>query len=231
VFEHQPAKVAAMEAVWETERGAPLTLFAWPDERTRSNRFAIAVPRGASLILTHRAEGEVRGLNDFVGRHPPVAPVFWGFRIMVGMGLAMWAVSWLAAWRLRRLTRAQASSNEATRDGSTRDEDTAAASSSPFVLRLLSLMTFAGWVAVVAGWYVTEIGRQPYLVYGVLTTAEAASNVAAPSIATTLAVYLVLYVLLIVAFVRVLYHLARKASAGPVSRDPRAEQVPGAAHA
>jgi hypothetical protein len=85
-------------------------------------------------------------------------------------------------------------------------------------------MTFAGWVAVIAGWYVTEIGRQPYLVYGVLTTAEAASNVAAPSIATTLAVYLVLYVLLIVAFVRVLYPLARKASAGPGSRDPRAEQ-------
>jgi cytochrome d ubiquinol oxidase subunit I len=213
VLEHEPAKVAAMEAVWETERGAPLLLFAWPDERTRSNRFTIAVPRGASLILTHRADGEVRGLNEFVGRHPPVAPVFWGFRIMVSMALAMWAASWLAAWQLRRDKRAIATLD-----------------SRPLVLRLLSLMTFAGWFATVAGWYVTEIGRQPYLVYGLLTTAEAASKVARPSIALTLAVYVVLYALLIVAFVRVLYHLARKASAGPVSHEPRGE-LSGAARA
>jgi cytochrome d ubiquinol oxidase subunit I len=227
VFEHQPAKVAAMEGVWQTERGAPLLLFAWPDEQTRSNRFAVAVPRGASLILTHSTDGEIRGLNEFAGRHPPVAPVFWGFRIMVGIGLAMWAVSWLAAWWLRRFRREQPLGDAGTHTG----ENTAPAEPPRLVLRLLSLMTFAGWVAVVAGWYVTEIGRQPYLVYGVLRTAEAASKVPSPSIATTLAVYLVLYVLLIVAFVRVLYHLARKASAGSLSRDPRAEQLPGAAHA
>jgi cytochrome d ubiquinol oxidase subunit I len=226
VFEHQPAKVAAMEGAWDTERGAPLVLFAWPDERTRTNRFALSIPRGASLILTHSTHGEIRGLNEFVGRHPPVAPVFWGFRIMVGMALAMWGVSWLAAWRLRRNSQQQ-------RGDDASETDAAGAASEPpsLVLRLLSLMTFAGWIAVLAGWYVTEIGRQPYLVYGVLRTADAAARIASPSIATTLAVYLVLYVLLIIAFVRVLYHLARKASAGTVPRDPRSRQLGGVEHA
>ena len=143
-----------MEGLWQTERGAPLLLFAWPDATTRSNRFEIAVPRGASLILTHHLDGEVRGLDDFPDRNPPVAPVFWGFRIMVGMGLAMWLVSWLATLDLRR--------------GEPR----------PLTTRALQIMMFAGWVAVVAGWYVTEIGRQPFLVYGVLRTADAAGPVA-----------------------------------------------------
>jgi cytochrome d ubiquinol oxidase subunit I len=233
VLEHEPAKVAAMEAVWETERGAPLTLVAWPDEQTRSNRFAVTVPRGASVILTHSLDGEVRGLNEFVGRHPPVAPVFWGFRIMVGMGLLMWAVSWLAAWRLRGITTESRRTDSASSsdDGARVGNALQPTDPSRVVLRLLSLMTFAGWVAIVAGWYVTEIGRQPYLVYGVLTTADAASHVASPSIATTLAIYVALYLLLIIAFVRVLYHLARKASAGTVPRDPRAEELSGARHA
>jgi cytochrome d ubiquinol oxidase subunit I len=239
VLEHQPAKVAAMEAVWDTERGAPLLLFAWPDEHTRSNRYAISIPRGASLILTHRTDGEVRGLNDFAGRHPPVAPVFWGFRIMVGMGLAMWAVSWLAAWRLRGIvkrhrdgaTAAASGDDGAAGNAGAPGDDGSSARSQTLVLRLLSLMTFAGWIAVLAGWYVTEIGRQPWLVYGVLRTAEAASTVPSPSIAATLAVYLVLYVLLMVAFVSVLYHLARKASAGHLPVDSRAGESPRPAHA
>ena len=226
VFEHEPAKVAAMEGVWDTERSAPLLLLAWPDERTRSNHVLLSIPRGASLILTHRSDGEIRGLNDFAGRHPPVAPVFWGFRIMVGMGLAMWGVSWLAAWLLLR------SRQKSRTDGAApQARGKTSLDSQPLVLRLLSLMTFAGWIATVAGWYVTEIGRQPYLVYGLLTTAEAASKVASPAIATTLTVYVVLYVLLIVAFVRVLYHLARKAAAQGTPPDPRSAQLEGAARA
>jgi len=187
-LKHQPAKIAAMEGIWKTERGAPLLLFAWPDADERANRWEIAVPNLASLILTHEFEGELQGLEKFEGRHPPVAPVFWGFRVMVGTGILMLLTSWLAAWQLRRR-------------GAT----------TPPVARVLVLMSFSGWVATVAGWYVTEIGRQPWLVQGILTTAQAASAVPAPMILTTLAMYLGLYALLIVAYVTVLFHLARKA--------------------
>jgi cytochrome d ubiquinol oxidase subunit I len=197
-LKHQPAKVAAMEGFWQTQRGAPAILFAWPDEQARTNRFEIGIPKLASLYLTHEWDGEVQGLDDFVGEHPPVAPVFFAFRIMVGVGLLMLAVSWWAAWQLWR-----------------------AGAVAPWMQRVLVGMTFSGWVAVVAGWYVTEIGRQPYLVQGVLRTAEAASGVAAPMIALTLAIYLTLYLALTAAYVSVVFYLARKAGqpepvAGPV---------------
>jgi cytochrome d ubiquinol oxidase subunit I len=204
-LEHQPAKIAAMEGLWQTERGAPLVLFAWPDEQARTNRFALEIPQGASLILTHHLDGEVRGLDDFPGLHPPVAPVFWGFRLMVGLGVLMWLESWVAAFELRR--------------GGPR----------PLVARALATMTFAGWLAIVAGWYVTEIGRQPWLVTGVLKTADAVGPVAGSAVATTLAMYLTLYALLIVAFVKVLHHLARKAGAAVPIAGPVAS--PGTPHA
>ncbi|MGQ5523256.1 cytochrome ubiquinol oxidase subunit I [Chitinimonas sp. PSY-7] len=187
-LQHQPAKVAAMEGVWETERGAPMLLFALPDKETRSNQYAIGIPKIASLILTHDLNGEIRGLNEFEGKHPPVLPVFWGFRLMVGIGMLMLAASWLSSWQLRR-----------------RGEP------APWMARILVAMTFSGWVATLAGWYVTEIGRQPYLVYGVLTTAQAASKVPASMIATTLIAYLALYTALIVAYISVIFYLARKA--------------------
>src|SRR5690606_10471966 len=93
-LEHQPQKVAAMEANWETGSHVPLLLFAWPDEKARDNKFEIAIPNGASLILRHSANGVVPGLNDFIGNHPPVLPLFWSFRVMVGIGMLMLAVSW-----------------------------------------------------------------------------------------------------------------------------------------
>jgi cytochrome d ubiquinol oxidase subunit I len=191
-FEHQPAKIAAIEAMWESERGAPLTLIGWPDEQARTTHYALKIPKLASLILTHDLEGEVPGLDRFPGAHPPVAPVFWSFRIMVGVGLLMLLVSWLAAWQLR---------GGRTPPGTT--------------LRLLVAMSFSGWIATLAGWYTTEIGRQPWLVQGVLTTAEAASAVPAGSIGLTLAMYLILYLLLTIAYVRVLFHLAAKAEHAP----------------
>jgi cytochrome d ubiquinol oxidase subunit I len=188
-FEHQPAKIAAIEGVWHDERGAPLLLFAWPDEGERRNHFEIGVPKLASLILTHEADGEIRGLDSFRDAHPPVAPLFWGFRVMVGTGLLMLLVSWLALWQLRR-----------------------GRVPSTLALRALVAMTFAGWVATLAGWYVTEIGRQPWLVYGVLRTADAASKVPAPLIGMSLTAYLMIYVLLLIAYVTVLFHLAKKAA-------------------
>jgi len=193
-FEHQPAKVAAMEGLWEDTHGAPLLLFAIPDQEERTNHFELAIPRGASLILTHDPDGLVRGLDSFVGAHPPVAQVFWSFRVMVGTGLLMLLVSWFMAWRLRR-------------DGEP----------APWQAKLLVGMTFSGWLATLAGWYVTEIGRQPWLVTGVLSTAEATSNVAAPAIALSVSLYLVLYLGLIAAYVSVLFYLARRAAEGAVA--------------
>jgi cytochrome bd ubiquinol oxidase subunit I len=189
-LQHQPAKVAAMEGNWETRGHTPLLLFAVPNEKERRNDFEIGIPSGASLILKHDPAGVVPGLNDFVGPngerlHPPVAPVFFAFRIMVGVGVLMLLVSWFAGFRLWR-----------------RAEIT-----TPIAVALLA-MTFSGWVATLAGWYVTEIGRQPWLVTGVLTTAQAASQVSAGMIGSTLAMYLAIYVVLIAAYISVLFHLA-----------------------
>jgi cytochrome d ubiquinol oxidase subunit I len=189
-LEHQPAKVAAMEGIWETERGAGLRLFALPNEDTRSNDYEIQIPKLASLILTHELDGELKGLNDFE-HHPPVAPVFWSFRVMVGIGLLMLAVSWLGVWQLKRR-------GEPAR----------------WLLRVLVGMSFAGWVATLAGWYVTEIGRQPWVVYGVVSTADAASSVPAPLIGISLGLYLSIYIVLLTAYISVLFHLMHKASKG-----------------
>ena len=201
-LEHQPAKIAAMEGIWgEGEAGAPALIFAWPNEVERRNDYAIGVPGLAALILTHDLQGELKGLDSFED-HPPVLPVFWAFRVMVGTGMLMLAVSWLAAWQLRR-----------------RGEP------SPLVARALVAMTFAGWIATLAGWYVTEIGRQPWLVTGVLRTADAVTDTPAPMVGSSLAAYLSLYALLLLAYVSVLFHLARKGGhsvAAPITA-PRGE--------
>ena len=190
-LQHQPQKIAALEAVWETERGAALRLFAWPSESERTNRFEIALPALGSWVLTHSADGEVKGLNEFRGEHPPVAPLFFAFRIMVGVGLLMLLAGWLGLWLYRR----------ARWD--------AAALPRRF-LQLLAAMTFSGWLAVVCGWYITEIGRQPYIVFGLIRTADIASTTSAPLIATTLALYVTLYVALVIAYVAVLKYMAEK---------------------
>lgn len=189
-LEHQPQKVAAMEGHWETKKGVPLVLFGIPDEEARTNHFAIEIPNLASFILTHHWDGEIVGLNDFES-HPPVAPVFWAFRIMIGTGVLMLLVSWYAAFTLIR-----------RKDINTK------------LAYALFGMTLSGWVATIAGWYVTEIGRQPYLVQGVLKTVDAVSDVPAPMIGASLAMYLVVYVILMTAFITTLFHLANKAGEG-----------------
>ena len=207
---HQPQKIAAMEGVWQTERGAPLLLFALPDGAQRRNHFEIAIPKLASLILTHDADGEIKGLNEFAGAHPPVLMVFWAFRVMVGMGLLMlassWAGLWLyrsAGWRADKLPRP--------------------------LLWWLAGMTFSGWLATVAGWWVTEIGRQPFIVYGLIRTADVASATAAPLIAVSLSLFLTLYLGLIVAYVMVLKYMAGKPEFGePAPPGAQAAGLPGA---
>jgi cytochrome bd ubiquinol oxidase subunit I len=190
-LEHQPQKIAAMEGVWHTERGAPLLLFALPDEAARANRFELAVPRLASLILRHDPDGEIRGLDEFRDRHPPVLPLFFSFRVMVGIGVLMLAASWTGWWLYRR------SGWQAQR-------------LPRWLLWALSAMTFAGWVATAAGWWVTEIGRQPYIVHGLVRTADVASRVPAPMIAATLALYVTVYLALVGAYVGVLKYMAEK---------------------
>jgi cytochrome bd ubiquinol oxidase subunit I len=199
-LEHQPAKIAAVEGVWHTEHGAPLMLFALPNSEQQRDDYAIAIPKGASLILTHEADGEVRGLDEFAGKHPPVAPVFFAFRVMVGVGMLMLSVSWLGAWLLLRRRAVPR-----------------------WLLVIFAGMAFAGWVATLAGWLVTEIGRQPYLIYGLLTTADAASSVPASHIALTLAGYALVYSLLLVSYMTVVTQIARKeAGSGSAPATPGA---------
>ncbi len=186
-LKHQPAKLAAMEGIWETGKGVPAVIFAIPDEKTQSNRFEIAIPKLASFYLTHEWDGEVKGLKDFE-KTPPVKPVFFAFRIMVGVGVLMLAISWYGWWRLRKN-----------------------ADLPNWLARSFVWMSFSGWVAVVAGWYVTEIGRQPYLVHGVLTTAEAATKLPGGMVFSSLMMYLFLYATLIVAYIWAIFYMARQA--------------------
>jgi cytochrome bd ubiquinol oxidase subunit I len=189
-LEHQPQKIAAMEGIWHTESGAPLLLFALPNEREQRNDFAIGIPKGAALILRHDANATLQGLNEFPGNHPPVAPLFFGFRIMVGMGVLMLVVSWLAVWQLRK-----------SRGDKVLPK---------WLLQTLNLMTFSGWIATLAGWYVTEIGRQPWMIYGLLHTADVVAPVAASNVAITLVAYLLVYGGLLIAYIGVLHYLAGK---------------------
>lgn len=190
-LKHQPQKIAAMEALWHTERGAPLVLFAIPNEKERRNDYAIELPKAASLILAHDADAEIKGLEAFAPDHPPVTPVFFAFRIMVGIGMLMLAVSWYAVWRLRR-------GREAPRA----------------LLWVVAGMTFSGWIAVLAGWIVTEVGRQPWLVHGVLRTADAVGEISGAQLGASLTGYIATYALLLVAYLVVITHLARKGAAG-----------------
>ncbi len=187
-FKHQPAKVAAMEGVWETDSGIPLLLFALPDEEKRENSFEVKVPNVASLILTHDANGEIQGLNDFVDEHPPVAPVFFSFRIMIGIGVLMLLFSWLATYQFVIKKRYPT-----------------------WLLKTGIAMTFSGWLATLAGWYVTEIGRQPYLVTGILRTKDAVTTTPPEDIALSLTLYVVIYGFLLIAYIRTLFVMANRA--------------------
>ncbi|MGH8696189.1 MAG: cytochrome ubiquinol oxidase subunit I, partial [Burkholderiales bacterium] len=190
-LEHQPAKVAAMEGFWVTRAGQPAVLFAIPDETAEANRAEVSIPKLASLYLTHDWDGTVKGLKDFPkADRPPVAPVFFGFRIMVGMwaimlGLTLWA-GWLA-WR-KRLFRA------------------------PAFLRAATWAIPTGYIAVTAGWITTEVGRQPFVVYGHMRTADAVTpSLTGGDVVVSLAVYVVVY---LVVFGAGLYYLVRLVQRG-----------------
>lgn len=192
---YQPAKLAAMEGLWQGRSSAPLTLFALPDSSERKNHYAVEVPKLGSLLVTRTLDGYVAGISDFKD-HPPVAPVFWSFRIMVGVGMLMLLVASVGTWTILRKR-----------------------NFSRVFLTLLVGMTFSGWVATVAGWYVTEIGRQPWLVQGILKAREAVGNVAPTQVGISLALYLSLYVFLLIAYVVAVFFMAQRAVSGSVRNE------------
>jgi cytochrome d ubiquinol oxidase subunit I len=199
VHEYQPMKLAAIEGHWETRRGAPLLLFAIPDEKNETNHYELAIPKLGSLIITHDVNGEIKGLKSKpASERPPVAPVFFAFRVMVGIGtLMLLLVAWSAlTWRRNRLQQSKA------------------------MLRAWMVMTPAGFIAVLAGWYTTEIGRQPYVIYGLMRTADAGSAVDASSVLTSLIVFATVYLFVFVSGTYYLLKLLRKGPQ-PVADDMR----------
>ena len=193
-LEHQPIKIAAIEAHWDGSKPGDLVLFAWPDEKAEMNRFEISIPKGASLILKHDPNGLFPGLKSVPpADRPPVLPVFFAFRIMVGIGLLMIAMGLIGAWLWwrRRLF------------------------DSRWYLWPVAHAWWLGFVAVVAGWVVTESGRQPWVVHGVLRTADATSPVPGASIATTLALFVLVYGIV---FTMGIYYINRLIAKGPEGR-------------
>jgi cytochrome d ubiquinol oxidase subunit I len=190
--EHQPAKLAAIEAHWETARGVPLVLFAVPDEAGERNRFAVEVPYLGSLILAHSLDGEIKGLKDWApDDRPPVAIPFFAFRIMVGIGVLMLALV-VASWWLRHRGRLY---------------------DSPWFLRACLVMAPLSFVAVLAGWTTTEVGRQPWTVYGLMRTAESVSpSLSGGEVLVSLLGYMAVYLVIFPAGLMV---MARLVSKGP----------------
>jgi cytochrome bd ubiquinol oxidase subunit I len=199
-LEHQPAKLAAIEAIWTTESRVPLNLFAIPDEKAEKDHYVIAIPDLGSLILTHDPNGTVRGLKDFpADQRPPVAIPFFAFRIMVGIGLLMLAVvaiSWWLRWK-----------------GELFDER--------WFLRLCVLASPLGFIAVLAGWATTEVGRQPWTVYGLLRTADSVSpSLTGLDVALSLAGYSLVYILVFATGIALMLRIVR---AGPAAADAEPE--------
>ncbi|MCL4714799.1 MAG: cytochrome ubiquinol oxidase subunit I [Hyphomonadaceae bacterium] len=203
--EHQPAKIAAMEGWWTTRAQQPTLLFAWPDQQAERNYAEIGVPGMGSWFVAGDADAELQGLDAFAAEdRPPVWITFWSFRIMVAMGLIMvalglWGALW---WLLKRLDGAR------------------------WYQRFLVLAAPSGFIAVLAGWIAAEVGRQPYVVYGVLRTADAVSPVGAASVAASLLFFIVVYA---VVFTAGAFYILRLIGEGPdtVEPEPTSVEPPG----
>jgi cytochrome d ubiquinol oxidase subunit I len=173
-LEHQPAKIAAMEGHFDTQRGAPLILFGMPDMAEETTKYAVSIPKLGSLILAHSFDGEIKGLKEWSAEDRPNATiVFWSFRIMVGIGflmIALGVVSLMLRWRGRLYD-------------------------AGWFHRWALAMGPAGFIAVIAGWITTEVGRQPFTVYRLLRTADSVSPIGLPGVFSSLAAFVVVYLL------------------------------------
>jgi cytochrome bd ubiquinol oxidase subunit I len=170
----QPAKLAAMKGQWETQRGAPMLIGGWPDERTETTRYAIKIPKLFSFLATGDFDGEIKGLKEFPPEdRPPVAVVYVAFQIMIAIGVWLMGVAVLAgflAWRRKALLDA------------------------PWFLKLLIVSGPLGIIGIQAGWTVTEVGRQPWIIYEVMRTAEAVTPM--PHLQVPLVMFSLLYLVL-----------------------------------
>lgn len=184
----QPAKIAATEALWKTEKGMSLRLFAIPDTKAKKNKYEISIPKLGSIILTHKLNGEIKGLEEFP-EHPPIAPLFFSFRFMFAIGGLMLLVSWFTALQIYY----KKNINQ-------------------IVAKILVAMTFSGLVATVLGWYVAEVGRQPYLVYGLLRTDNAATVLPNKTIIISLSAYVITYIILLIAYLKTIFYMARQST-------------------
>ncbi|WP_309645638.1 cytochrome ubiquinol oxidase subunit I [Phenylobacterium sp.] len=205
----QPAKLAAIEAFWETGSGQAFHIAAWPDRTIEGNRWEISIPKIGSLITAGSIDAEVQGLKSFAPEdRPPVAIVFWAFRVMVGLGLAMIGLGAWGAWLCWR-------------GGPER---------STWFLRACVAMGPAGFVAVISGWIVAEVGRQPWVIYGVLRTADAVSPVGAGQVSVSLLGFLVVYAIIFsVGVLYILRLIAEGPVAGAEESPPHVPRAPGSA--
>ena len=199
---HQPAKIAAMEAHWDGSKPGDFHIFAWPDAKAETNRFAISIPRAASLVITHDPDGLFPGLKDFPrDERPPVAPVFFSFRVMLACGMLMIATGLCGAWlwwRGRLFT-------------------------TPWFLKFVAPQWPLGFIAVLSGWMVTEIGRQPWLAHGILRTADAISPVSAASLVVSLSAFVIVYTLV---FGMGILYVRRLLAKGPAPKPVHDEALP-----
>jgi cytochrome bd ubiquinol oxidase subunit I len=193
-LKYQPIKIAAMEAHWNTAGPGDFHVFAWPDEKAEMNRFTFSIPQGASLILTHRLNGQFTGLKEVPPQdRPPVKTVFFAFRIMLAVGFFMVAAALFGAWLMWRGVLFETN----------------------WYLRIAANSWWTGFVAVIAGWIVTESGRQPWVVHGLKRTAEAVSPIAATTVASSLALFVVIYGIV---FATGIYYINRLIVRGPQGR-------------
>ncbi|MBO6784679.1 MAG: cytochrome ubiquinol oxidase subunit I, partial [Alphaproteobacteria bacterium] len=191
--EHQPAKIAAMEGHFETKSGASLILFGWPDAEAGETKYAIEIPKLGSLILKHSFDGTVIGLDQFDREDwPPLPIVFWSFRVMVGIGFLMlfFGLAGAVLAARKRLF----------------ESDT--------YLRWAVAMGPAGFVAILSGWFVSEVGRQPFVVYGLMRTADAVSPIGGPGVAASLIGFFVVYTIVFGAGTYYLLHLMKRPPSG-----------------
>jgi cytochrome d ubiquinol oxidase subunit I len=201
-LEYQPVKVAAMEGHWENDGPAALVLFGIPDQEHELNHAQIAIPRLGSLILKHDPNGRYAGLKDFPkADRPPVLPVFFAFRIMVGVGVLLIALGLTGAllWAQRKLFTTR------------------------WYLQIATYSWPIGFVAIIAGWITTETGRQPYVAYGIVRTEHALSPIATPAVAASLVAFLLVYT---VVFSIGIYYIRRLVLGGPKPAALAHEQLP-----
>ena len=205
--EHQPAKLAALEGLWDSSSPAPLTLFAIPNQAAERNDYAIEIPYLGSLLLTHSLTGEVKGLKEWpADQRPPVWVVFTAFRVMVGIGLIMLLVVVLGWWQVSRRRLFECA----------------------WYLRLCQWIAPCGFIAVLAGWTVTEVGRQPWTIYGFMRTAHSTSpSITGPDVLWSLLAYMVVYLIMFPAGLVVMLRIVQD---GPIIATHDAGQVEGQQH-